>query len=210
MVKEGLFTFIRLNPVTFIFLLAYLIFTVLAVLIGGYDSETRLMLGAYDSEKVKEGEVWRLFTYSFGHMSFLHFLMNIPFILLLSRPLERLFGSMVFSATCIILSIFTGVIIHLSSGYPVPLAGSSGMGYGFLGIYIFLLFRQKHLFSAFDKKFIFYFVLFGILATFIIPDISKSGHFGGILGGLLLAPLLIKIRNKASKRKPLPFETRNI
>ena len=201
-VKEDFPTFIKLYPITTLVLFSC---TVLAIitLISGYDDETRLILGAYEKQKVNEGQIWRLLTYSFGHMSLFHFFINIPILLLLSRPLEKLLGSKLFLITFLTLSVFAGLIIHLFSNYPAPLTGSSGVGYGFLGIYIFLYFRHRHLFSHFDRRFIIYFILFGFIGTILIPNISISGHLGGFLGGLLISPLLFKFKAIMKSEKSL-------
>ncbi|WP_456278848.1 rhomboid family intramembrane serine protease [Bacillus sp. AK128] len=194
-VREDIYTFIRVYPITTIGLSSYTLLAIIA-LIGGFDNETRLLLGAYDKQKINDGQIWRLLTYSFGHMSLLHFLINFPFLLILSRPLEKLIGSKLILFTYIMLSVFAGLIIHLFSNYPVPLAGSSGVGYGFLGIYIFVLLKERHLFSLFDRRFILYFTLFGFVGTILTPNISISGHLGGFFGGLLIAPLLFKVNTK--------------
>ncbi|WP_419393927.1 rhomboid family intramembrane serine protease [Cytobacillus praedii] len=192
-VREDFSTFIRVYPITTAVLFICAVLTSIA-LIGGHDAETRLILGAYEKQKVNEGQIWRLLTYSLGHMSFLHFLINIPFLLLLSRPLENLLGSKFFLIIYIFLSIFTGLIIHFFSNYPVPLAGSSGVGYGLMGLYIFLLFKKSHLFTLVDKRFILFFLLFGFAGTILLPNISMTGHVGGFAGGLLISPLLFKLK----------------
>lgn len=192
-VKEDIPTFIKKYPITTLVLFSCTVLAIITVIIG-YNDETRLLLGAYEKQKVNEGQIWRLLTYSFGHMSLFHFFINIPILLLLSRPLEKLLGSRLFLITFITLSVIAGLIIHLFSNYPVPLTGSSGVGYGLLGIYIFLYFRDRHLFSPFDRRFIVFFILFGFVGTMLIPNISISGHLGGFLGGLLISPWLFKFK----------------
>lgn len=63
---------------------------------GGYTKTNLVLLGAYDRELINNEQFWRLLTYSLGHMSYQHFLLNIVFIILLSRPLERALGKVKF------------------------------------------------------------------------------------------------------------------
>ncbi|MBY6273887.1 MAG: hypothetical protein CW346_17065 [Bacillaceae bacterium] len=81
-------------------------------------------------------------------------------------------------------------MVHLFSDYPIPLAGSSGVGYGLLGMYIYLFFRHGNQFSSYDKSFIMMFTLLGFVVTFLIQEISLTGHIGGFVGGILLSPFL--------------------
>jgi rhomboid protease GluP len=166
--------------------------TITITLMGGYSGENILRIGGYDNQLVNEGQIWRLLTCSFGHMSYLHCILNVPLILILSRPLERVLGRIKFLLSYLFMSIFATLIIHIFSNYPVPLAGSSGVGYGLLGMYIYLIIKVKNQFSAFDMKFIISFVLMGFIMTLLIPDISFAGHMGGFMGGIILSPLIFR------------------
>lgn len=61
---------------------------------GNYSKESITFLGGLNNDLVNHGEVWRLFTYTFGHMSSIHFIINTPILLFLSIPLEKKYGSM--------------------------------------------------------------------------------------------------------------------
>lgn len=52
-----------------------------------------IQLGALDKALIEAGEIWRLLTYAFSHMSVFHFCTNILFLLYIARPLERFYGS---------------------------------------------------------------------------------------------------------------------
>jgi rhomboid protease GluP len=188
-VKEDFITFVRIYPIITLIVGICTAMTVTISLMGGYTSENMLKLGAYESQLVDEGQVWRLLTYSFGHMSYFHFFLNMPFIIMFSLPLERTLGNVKFLVSYIYLCIFAGVMIHYFSNYPTPLAGSSGAGYGLLGMYIYLIFRYSDKFSTYDKRFIIFFVVIGFIMTLLIPGISFAGHIGGFIGGILLSPL---------------------
>ncbi|MDG5472440.1 rhomboid family intramembrane serine protease [Jeotgalibacillus sp. ET6] len=193
-VKRKQFEFIKTIPVTMSFILIYIIFTLCALLLGGYDEEVRIRLGAYDQQLVREGQVWRLFTYSLGHMSLFHLIINLPFMFFFARPLEEMMGSFKFMVSCISLSIFAGLIIYLFSDYPSPLAGSSGLGFGFLGVFLVLLFLRPEYFTTHQKAMISLFIILAFAGTFFIADISKAGHIGGFIGGIILSIFFLRTR----------------
>ncbi|TCL47042.1 rhomboid family protein [Thermolongibacillus altinsuensis] len=172
---------------------------IITTFMGGYNINTVAQLGGYDKQLVHRGQIWRLLTYAFGHMSYAHFFLNMPFILIFSRPLERILGGIKFLLSYVYMSVFASIIIHFFSNYPIPLAGSSGPGYGLLGMYIFLVLRHRNKIPTYDRRFIITFTLMGFIMTFLIPGISISGHIGGFVGGILLSPFVFK------KQKDLEF-----
>lgn len=197
-ITEDIPTFIKRYPITTLMVGICTVLMIIITFMGGYNSKTILQLGAYDIQLVNEGQVWRLLTCAFGHMSYFHFFLNMPFILLFSRPLERILGSKKFFLSYIFMSVFATLMIHLFSGYPIPLAGSSGVGYGLLGMYIYLFLRHGNQFSSYDKRFVIMFTLLGFIMTFLIPGISIAGHIGGFVGGIILSPFVF---NKGYFRK---------
>ncbi|GEL78366.1 rhomboid family intramembrane serine protease [Tenuibacillus multivorans] len=163
---------------------------------GSYSSEIILLFGAYDQQLVNNGEIWRLLTYAIGHMSYFHFILNIPILIYLCLPFERILGSLNFLLIYIYLSCFAAIFILFFSGYSIPLAGSSGPGYGLLGMYLVLIFPYKDMFSPFFIRFIIICVILGFMNTFIVPDISIAGHVGGLIGGIILSVLFVSFKLK--------------
>ncbi|GMB09524.1 rhomboid family intramembrane serine protease [Thermolongibacillus altinsuensis] len=198
-VTEDFPTFIRRYPITTLILGICTVLMIITTFMGGYNINTVAQLGGYDKQLINRGQVWRLLTYAFGHMSYAHFFLNMPFILIFSRPLERILGRIKFLLSYVYMSVFASIIIHFFSDYPIPLAGSSGPGYGLLGMYIFLVLRHRNKIPTYDRRFIITFTLMGFIMTFLIPGISISGHIGGFVGGILLSPFVFK------KQKDLEF-----
>ena len=193
--KGDLKTFIKQHPVTNAFI-AFCIVIALSItfLVGGYSNESIIMHGGLDKYLIEEGQIWRLITYAFGHMSLFHLLLNIPVFLILSHPLERYYGSKLYSLIFLLLILLSGVSIFYFYNGSYPLAGSSGVGYGLMGIYAFYLLKHSHKLSSYDKKLISGFLLIGILTTFSVPDISISGHFGGLVSGFIVALILYSLK----------------
>lgn len=146
-----------------------------------------VILVGLDKELIKDGDVWRFISYSFAHMSLLHSVLNIPILLKLASTIEKYYGSILFLFSYLFLSISAGITIFLFYEGTYPLAGSSGAGYGLIGILIFLFLRHPNKISSHDKKFTLILLAFSLIFTFSIPDISISGHVGGFISGLVLA-----------------------
>ncbi|WP_375218697.1 rhomboid family intramembrane serine protease [Psychrobacillus sp. PGGUH221] len=136
---------------------------------------------------IDNGELWRFITYAFGHMSLFHYILNTPLLLILSRPLEKYYGSKMFLLLYTVLSLCSGLSIYYFYQGDYPLAGSSGAGYGLIGIFTFFVLRYPHKISSYDKRFILIFLVLSLIFTLSVPNISISGHVGGIISGFVIA-----------------------
>lgn len=190
-IKEDFRTFIKKYPFTVLIVGVCSLLTILISLMGGYTQINVILLGAYDRDLIHNGQFWRLLTCSVGHMSYPHFFLNIVFILLFSWPLERALGKVKFVLCYLFTSIFTTIFIHIFSNIDY-VAGSSGFGYGLLGMYFYLFLKFRNQFYKRDRQFIFMFVAIGFTMTLLIPSVSFSGHLGGFIGGIIFAALVFK------------------
>lgn len=186
-IRENYKEFIQYYPATvFIVLLCSLASIVTMLFFDGYNEDAIIILGGLEKELINSGETWRFLTYAFGHMSLFHLLLNIPILLLISKPLERYFGSRLFFGAYILLSIASGIFIYYFYVGVYPLAGSSGAGCGLLGIFTFFLIRYPNKFNSYDKRFIIILLAISFIFTLNVPDISISGHVGGLISGFIL------------------------
>lgn len=185
--KENLGLFIFRYKTTLFIIILCSFLTIYNLVIFENYKEGLITLGALDKDLINAGEIWRLLTYAFSHMSIFHACTNLIFLLYIARPLERFYGSARFLLIYLFLAIISGVIIHFLYSGTYPLAGLSGAGYGLLGILLFYIIRFPNKFSKEDKKFILIFIAIGVLLTFIIPDITYAGHIGGLISGIILA-----------------------
>lgn len=156
------------------------------IVFNGYSEESLLRMGALSGNSIENGELWRFVTYSFGHMSLFHLVLNIPFLILLSRPLENYYGTFLYPVILILLSVLAGMSVEFVQSSNYPLAGSSGIAYGLIGIYIYYVVFNKDKLNQDDRRFITTFSAIGFIMTFMIPDISIIGHLGGFTFGLLV------------------------
>jgi GlpG protein len=89
-------------------------------------------------EKIREGQVWRLFTPVLLHGSFLHILFNMLWLFILGRQIEERIGITRYLLLSLLLGVMGNVTQYLVSG-PVFL-GYSGIITGMVG---FIWMRQK-------------------------------------------------------------------
>lgn len=194
-IRSDFKTFLLRHPITNTFIvICTLVALSILFFMGSYSNESIVILGGLDKELIEEGQIWRLVTYAFGHMSLFHLLLNIPVTLILSHPLERYYGRKLYFVVFLLLIFFAGVSIFYFYNGSYPLAGSSGVGYGLMGIYAFYLIKHSYKLSSYDKKLILFFLIMGIITTFTVPNISISGHFGGLVSGFILAFILYSLK----------------
>lgn len=170
---------------------------------GNYDQESIIAFGGFNKELISNGEVWRLFTYTFGHMSSFHFIINAPIIIALSIPIERIYGSTKLLLLFLIITVMAGVSIYFFyNGSYSALAGLSGTGYGFAGILALYMLRKPQAFSRSYKLFILFMLIFGIYSVFnASAGIANSGHIGGFAGGIIIAFILFAFKSKKNISK---------
>jgi rhomboid protease GluP len=138
-----------------------------------------------------DGEWWRLLTSAFVHFGILHLLMNLVFLYLAGRFVERMWGH--FRFLMIYLSGVLGtsclaVAHNLGGGM-----GASGAVGGLLGAeIIWFLFNRRYLPRAVLRQVRTTFLINVVLLVLICSykDVSKWGQIGGATSGALTALLL--------------------
>lgn len=151
-------------------------------------------------EKIKEGEVWRLFTPALMHTDFLHILFNMLWLLILGKQLEDRLSPRRYVLLMLIIGIVSNTCQYLMSG--PNFMGFSGI---VCGLVAFIVVRQKiapwegYPLERSSSMFVVYFVmaLFAIqLVSFymeanhntsISPGIANTAHITGAITGALLA-----------------------
>lgn len=179
-------------------LLTWVIMIVSVVLIitrNVEDIVTLIDLGANSSFLVKDGEYFRLFSYQFIHIGWVHLLMNLVALKFFGPPVERITGWPLYLAAFFISGIFGGMAA-VYTGQPLS-AGASAAVLGLLSIAIvFEVFKVKGS-ESLARRNNFSTLLFILVINLIIGAVEKgvdnSAHLGGLLGGAILAVLLLPI-----------------
>ena len=150
--------------------------------------------GAIYAPAVAAGEWWRIITSAFLHLNFLHIAFNMYALWLFGPIIEQLYGHVEY-AVIYLLCAAGGSVLTIVAAPDVPAAGASGAIFGLFGL-AFVVSRRRHLVLGPQARAILSQVggllVLNLLITFAIPQISWTGHLGGlavgVLIGLALAP----------------------
>jgi membrane associated rhomboid family serine protease len=151
-------------------------------------ADARIAPGVGLVEGVAQGEYWRLLTSTFLHFGFLHVLLNMLALAQLGPLLEQALGRGRFLALYL-LSGLAGSTASYAFGPEGQLsAGASGAVFGLFAA-AYVLERRRGSGAAQQ-----YAVLLGInlVITFAVPFIDVRGHLGGMVGGALVALVLVR------------------
>lgn len=157
---------------------------------GATDYETARRFGALYSSNKDWSEFPYLLTSTYQHIGgMIHIMLNISFIIIFAPFLEELYGTLKF----VLLYNLTGIaggLVTLIFETNVISSGASAAGYGMLGIYIALIVKQHPQLSSVNRQSIISMLIIGIIMTFTVPNISITGHLGGLIAGALLGMFL--------------------
>jgi rhomboid protease GluP len=132
--------------------------------------------GAKDNAAIMAGQIWRLITPVFLHLSFLHFAFNMYAFFAIGPTLERFYGS----------ARFALVSFYLS---PNSAAGASTAIFGLIAAQGVFVLRNREFFGGQARSLLRNTVMIVVVNLMIglTPGIDNWGHVGGLLGGLAFA-----------------------
>lgn len=146
--------------------------------------------------EIKQGQLWRLITPIFIHFGMLHLLMNGVMLWIFGRIMEQIHGATAYFSIIIIIAIISNTAQYLVSG---PLFGGlSGVLYGLVGI-IWAMGKLSpdyplRLAPGFTYFIIGWFLLcWSGLLSMVDIHIANTAHTAGLISGLLIAILMVKM-----------------
>jgi rhomboid protease GluP len=136
------------------------------------------------------GQWWRMLTACFAHIGWIHLLVNMYSLYAVGPLMERLWGRTRFLILYLLAGLggSAGMLLENPTGGG---AGASGAIWGIMASLASWLFLHRdilhrRLLDDWRRQLMTVFVL-NVFLTFGIPHISKGGHFGGGLVGLVAA-----------------------
>jgi membrane associated rhomboid family serine protease len=171
------------TPVTFTLLGLNVLMFVLTVsdLFRGTLNATGVDLALIEGP-VKNGEYYRLLTSMFLHFGLIHLGLNMYCLVLVGQQLEPILGRWRFAALYLVSGLGGSVATYLFAGGNSISAGASGAVFGlFAGL--FVVARRLRA----DTGPILMTIGINLVFTFTIPEISKTGHVGGLVVGAIMA-----------------------
>lgn len=171
-------TLIAINVLVFFINLAQ--GSTLSRISGSLFEKGALYIGSPFTSGLADGEWWRLITSAFLHGSLIHLGLNMVVLWIVGSPVEQAIGRGRFLALYVVsgLAGSAGALLLSPSAITV---GASGAIYGILGAALVLEAQGSHVLGgqAFGL------IVFNLVLTFAIPNISIGGHLGGLAGGAL-------------------------
>lgn len=180
--------------VTTTLIILNLIVHLVIYLVGDFYDPTELIrFGGNSPFLVRNGEYFRLLTYQFIHMGWLHLGMNLFALNIFGPPVETILGRSLFLWLYLFSGLFGGAVTaHFNHGISV---GASASVLGLLSASIVLEFTgRREMKAAFGKNsmstMIFILVL-NIIIGIVEQGIDNSAHVGGLIGGTVGAGLIV-------------------
>lgn len=165
--------------------------------VGGAGNGSLTDHGAlYGPSIAEDHEYWRLVTSGFLHAGLLHIGFNMYLLYLLGQMLEPALGSVRFALiyTVALLSGSLGALILSPDSLTV---GASGAVFGLMGAAFFEM-RNRGIDPM--QSGIGPLILFNLLFSFVLSNISIGGHIGGLIGGSVAILVLHQLdRGRAPK-----------
>lgn len=161
----------------------------------GYNTYELIKYGANNSSLVKNGEIYRLFSYMFLHAGVMHIILNMYSLYIVGPRVEDFFGKWKFLAIYLISGI-SGGLLSIGLTPNVVSVGASGAIFGLFGALIYFGYNYRGYIGSMIRSQIVPIVIYNLLIGFFIPGIDMWGHVGGLIGGILTANMLGTIENK--------------
>src|SRR5437870_3615989 len=133
---------------------------------------------------IEQGDWWRLLTAAFLHYGPVHLILNMVALYWFGSLLEERIGS----GRYLLLYLVSGLAgsagaLLWSNGFLTPTVGASGAIFGILGAGLVLEQQRDYVFGGSALGII----VINFILTFSISSISKGGHIGGLVGGIVAA-----------------------
>jgi membrane associated rhomboid family serine protease len=141
---------------------------------------------------------YELITSAFLHVSLLHILSNMVALVFVGPALEQLLGRWRFAAVYLLSALGGSAAIYAFGNQYTPTVGASGAIFGLFGACLVLV-RKLGL----DLQWLVSIVVLNFVLTFSIHNISKLGHVGGFVTGMLAA---LAIGGLPSSRTRVPTQ----
>lgn len=196
--RESFKQYLTKFPITSLIIAINVIyFGLLHLFPGVNDSETIFKWGAYYLPAIQDGQYYRFITPIFMQIGISHFIFNLFSIFLFVSVLESLIGRSRFIVIYLGAGIAGNLTTYLFSSSDLSL-GASGAIMGVMGAFLYLSQKKSVLLDDASRKTIIPILVVNLVYTFIDPQISITGHIGGLIVGYLLS-LLMRIDSYRSQ-----------
>ena len=176
----------KFSPITAVLLvLNIMIYFVLLFKPSSNQSEFLLENGALTHFNFVHGDYFRIITSMFVHLDFSHLLLNMMSLFIFGKIIEYLFGKWKY-LLIYLLGGMIGNLLSLTFDTTSISAGASGGICALMGAFIVYLITTRLYKPKFIIQITAMFILF-MLLTNLFNNVNNYAHFGGFVGGILIA-----------------------
>jgi membrane associated rhomboid family serine protease len=136
------------------------------------------------SPGVADGAYWQLLTSAFTHVEIWHIAVNMLSLWILGPQLETILGRTRFVALYLVSGLAGSVTVYWLSDHTT--LGASGAIFGLFGALAVVVLKVGG-----DFRQILMLLAINAFITFAVPNVSWQGHVGGLVGGALVAAILV-------------------
>lgn len=153
----------------------------------------------FASAMIRRGELWRLVTSIFPHLSLWHLLFNVYWLWIFGTLIEQEFGHL---RTAFLILLFALGSSSFEFAFSAGGVGLSGVGYGLFGLLWILSKRDQRFSDAIDNRTIQLFVAWFFLCIFTtltkIMPVANIAHGAGAVLGILTGIAITLPRRRLS------------
>lgn len=142
--------------------------------------------GAHWVPGVADGSYWQLISSAFTHVEIWHIAINMFSLYILGPQIEQALGRIRFVALYLISALAGSALVYALADTQSVTVGASGAIFGLFGAILVMVHKVGG-----DLRQILILLAVNGFITFTFPGISWQGHLGGLLGGTLVALLLV-------------------
>lgn len=190
---EDVFT--KKNPIiTKILIFINLVMFLLSFILGD-----NLMVGLFANygPAVEAGQIYRLFTSVFLHISFFHFLFNMYALYIIGPQIENFFGKWRY-LIIYLGSALVGNLLSIAFNLGTFSLGASGAIFGLLGSLIYFGYHYRVYLDSVIKSQIIPLIFLNLCIGFMFTGIDNAAHIGGLIGGVLFS-WTVGVKYKSTK-----------
>ncbi len=191
-IKQGFLSFWKSNTAANFSIIALnlLVFLITELIGDTKDPYFMHLCGAISSSDILiSHEYFRTISSTFLHFGFEHLFSNMIVLWALGTALERLVGSIRYTAIYLISGIGANIISMLwywyTREYYVVSAGASGAIFGVVGALLYIILRNKGRVNGIGSRQLIWLCIFTFFHGISSIGINNTAHLGGLLAGIL-------------------------
>ncbi|MDP4091813.1 MAG: rhomboid family intramembrane serine protease [Bacillota bacterium] len=171
------YSLIGINILVWIAMMLYKFFT------HASDDSVYTLFGVKYNELIIQGQIWRLFTPVFIHLSVIHLAVNTYSLYSIGPMVENIFGKRRFLFIYLAAGIFGNIGSFIFSN--TPSAGASGAIFGLLGALVYIWQKNRRNLNGSFIAAVATTIIFNLFYGFANAGIDNFAHLGGLIGGYL-------------------------